>query len=144
MYCAVHEAGHAVVAVALGGFAEEIVMGGTGKFGHAGVSWPSDAGDNTHDRLLTMAAGAAATAIYKKQGIGIAIFETGLGDVARMKQLGSNCEDAIFMEAKSICRENWSEILAVASAVRAKGRLSEHEILLAMDSVATAKVEGDA
>ncbi len=130
-YMAVHEAGHAIVALSLGGFAEEIGLGMRGaRRNFCRVSWPDDGVDRTVEKLLVLAAGAAATAIYTRRGMDWAILQTGIGDWRRMKETGST-DDRWFTEARNLCRSHWTPITAVAEAAMATGSLSETEIIRA-------------
>ena len=148
MYMAVHEAAHAVIAVELGGFAESITLiPNKSIFGGCEVSWPDNGQDWTRQRLLTYAAGPAATAIYKRWGQDFAIWMTGMGDLRKIKALGDD-SDELFKEARKLCRQYWPSILAVARAAQASDVLSELEILtaiMATEDIDLAMVEiGDA
>lgn len=132
MHIAVHEAAHAVFAVELGGFAERITLIPNKSIsGGCEVSWPADGRDRTRQRLLTYAAGPAATAIYKRWGQDFAIWMIGMGDLRKMEALGDT-SDELFKEARKLCRCYWPSILAVARAAQANDVLSELEILNAM------------
>ena len=138
MYAAVHEAGHAVVALVVGGFAERIWLAGVGEgnLGGCGVSWPEDGVDRLDGKLLTLAGGVAATAIYTRKGIDTAIFATGMNDVRRMSEITGNSGtniDTFFRRASVICRQHWPAVLAIAGAARQQGELTEREILDLMD-----------
>ena len=128
MATAVHEAAHAVIAVKLGGFAEAIVM----KPGQCHVSWPEDGEDWTRQRLLTYAAGPAATAIYMRRGQSFALFAAGVADYREMKALGDT-SDELFKEARRLCRLHWGKILDVAHEARHAGTLVEWQINEIMD-----------
>lgn len=131
-YMAVHEAAHAVFAVKLGGFAEGInLIPEKDRLGGCEVSWPKDGQDMTRQRLLTCAAGPAATAIYTRWGQDFAITYTGMGDLRKMDSLGDT-SDELFKEARKLCRRWWPSILAVARAAQANDVLSELDILVAM------------
>lgn len=123
MATAVHEAAHAVIAVKLGGFAEAIVM----KPGQCHVSWPEDGEDWTRQRLLTSAAGPAATAVYMRRGQTFALFAAGASDYRDMKALGDTSNE-LFKEARKLCRLHWRTILAVAQVAQQAGTLVEWEI----------------
>lgn len=128
MYMCVHEAAHAVIALRLGGFAEAIDMHPRdGRLGACHVSWPEDGRDLTREKLLTYAAGPAATAIFKRCSQDAAIFETGLGDIRKMKEIGDD-SDLWFKEARALCRRHWRDILNLAHEVRHAGVLDEPEI----------------
>lgn len=142
MYMAVHEAAHAVIAVTLGGFAEYVTLIPDGqRKGGCAVSWPDDGDDRTEYKLLTAAAGPAATALNRRCGLDAAILETGISDLRYMKALGDT-DDKWFAESRKRCRRHWPSILAVARAVQANGVLNEHEILAAMTPLRAPPAEG--
>lgn len=134
-YIAIHEAGHAVITAMLGGYAERITLiKQTERAGGCETSWPDTGICYREERLLALAAGPAATAIYRRCSIDLAILETGLGDVQAMDTLGDSGHKW-FREAKRLCREWWPMIVAVAEAARVTGELTEQEISNAMESV---------
>jgi hypothetical protein len=136
MHMAVHEAAHAVIAKVLGGYVEGITLVRTDeREGACLVSWPDDGADRTKERLLTAAAGPAASAIYKRCGQGIAILMHGMGDLRSMKALGST-DDCWFTDARRLCRAHWPIIRAVADAALAKRFLREAEIESAIKEAA--------
>ena len=128
MSVAVHEAAHAVVAINAGGFAEFISLHPSdGRRAGCWISWPLD-GDWTNGRLLSLAAGPAATAIFTRRGQAEAIFSTGVADCRRMRELGGD-EDDWFKIARAECRKSWPAILRVAeAAIAAGGYLCEERI----------------
>jgi hypothetical protein len=134
MYMAVHEAAHGVIAISLGGNAEEIsilpVAGA--RNGRCRVSWPDD---DLNLKLIVLAAGAAAVSIYKKQSLAWSIFETGMGDYRRMAEIGDS-GDHWFKAAKKLCRTLWPQIMSVARAACVSGVLTEIEIIDAMEGAA--------
>lgn len=133
-YIAIHEAGHAVITVMLGGYAERLTLiKQTERDGGCETSWPADGICRREERLLALAAGPAATAIYRRCSIDQAIFETGHGDVCAMNALGDS-GNKWFKEARRLCRAWWPMILAVAEASRLTGELTEQEISDAIDS----------
>lgn len=128
MYMAVHEAAHAVVAVRLGGFAELIDMRPTvERQGGCGVSWPDDGHCRKREQLLTLAAGPAATAIFRRCSQAEAIWQTGVGDVRRMKEIGDEGADW-FKEARALCRVHWRDILNLAFEAKHAVVLTEPDI----------------
>lgn len=134
-YKAIHEAGHAVIAVTLGGYAEYLTLHPDDeRAGGCYVSWPEDGVDRTQFKLLTAAAGSAATAIYTRKGLAMEILHTGLADWRFMKSLGDDSDDW-FTRARSLCRQRWPLILAVAEAARVDGFLDEREIITAMEGI---------
>lgn len=136
MHIAVHEAAHAVIAKVLGGYAEGITLVRTdGREGACMVAWPDDGADRTQEKLLTAAAGPAASAIYKRCGQDIAILMHGMGDLRRMKALGST-DDHWFTDARKLCRLYWPIILNVADAAKAHKNLCEAEIISAIKETA--------
>jgi len=133
-YIAIHEAGHAVVTVMLGGYAERITLiQQPERLGGCATSWPADGICRKEERLVALAAGAAATAIYRRCSMELAIFQTGLGDVQAMERIGDS-GGRWFREARRRCRAWWPMIVAVADAARVTGELTEQEISDAMDS----------
>lgn len=128
MHMAVHEAAHAVIAVRLGGFAELIDMAPSGeRLAGCGVSWPEDGLNRTREQLFTLAAGPAATAIYRRCSQDEAIWQTGVGDLRRMKEIGTDGEDW-FKQARVLCRRYWRDILNLAHEARYAVVLTEPEI----------------
>jgi len=131
---AIHEAAHGVITVMLGGYAERIsLIPQADRMGVCHTSWPDDGICWKEQRLISLAAGPAATAIYRRWGMEFAIFMTGQGDVKAMKALGDS-GDQWFREAKRLCKAWWPMIVAVADAARVTGELTEQEISDAMDS----------
>lgn len=128
LHMAVHEAAHAVVALRLGGFAEVIDMRPTGKRqGGCGVSWPDDGQSRSREKLLTLAAGPAATALFRRCSQDEAIWQTGVGDLRRMQEIGDDGAD-YFKEARALCRRYWRDIMNLASTAQYAVVLTEQEI----------------
>jgi hypothetical protein len=125
---AMHEAAHAVIAVALGGYAEAISL----SPGQCHVSWPDDGVDRSREQRLTMAAGPAANAVHGRIAQTTAILMFGLSDIRRMEEIG-DAGDEVFAEARKLCRRHWPKVVAVAAAAQRTGVLSETEIMVAIE-----------
>ncbi len=133
---AYHEAGHAVVAHALGVEVEGVsIVQDEGNLGHTTTPRPDnvdssdeEASADLEKHLITGVAGAASEELFTeelselpgKDMAGVAKLLMGLEDAGAPVQADS--EEALD-EAKSILRENWSSVQALAEA------LLEHEEL---------------
>jgi ATP-dependent Zn protease len=143
---AYHEAGHAVVAHALGVEVEGVsIMQDQGSLGHTTTPLPENV-DSSHEEanadlekhLITGVAGAASEELLTeelselpgKDLVGVAKLLMGLEDAGAPVQADS--AEALD-EAKSILRDNWGSVRALAEALLEHEELDREGVLAVLE-----------
>lgn len=143
---AYHEAGHAVVAHALGVEVEGVsIVQDEGSSGHTTTPRPANVGSSNEEasadlekHLITGVAGAASEELLTeelselpgKDLAGVAKLLMALEDAGAPVQADS--EEALD-EAKSILRDNWGRVRALAEALLEREELDKEDILAVLE-----------